>query len=209
MTTMYCLYIFDTDNYAKTVKPLVSRLLLEDYSGLHELATTIALKKPDIWQELIYWRYYPDDLGNEEVEFDMPINRVDFWMTIILMANCTRIPTPEKYYEQIAEARKYCGSDRYIERILWGSPLQTFYEIMLGEVSKETNVHISKIPLWCKRGLVHWLSYTEIGKLIQWIDESKNCFSKTSNLLDTIDSAEQILLSAYQQQKDLLIATLD
>ncbi len=209
MTTIYRIYIFDTINYIKTIEPLVSRLLLEDYSALQELATRIVQKKPNIWQELAYWRYYPDDLGNEGIEFDRLINEVDFWMTIILMANCTRIPTPEKYYERMAEAQKICGSSMFIERILWGKPLQTIYEIMLGEISKELNIHTSTIPFWCKRDLVHWLDYTEIESLIRWINENKICFSNTSTLLETIEFAKQILMSAYQQKKGLLIATLD
>ena len=137
MTVFYFLYMFDTDNYKRTLKPLVNDFLSGDFSELQVLSSRIVKERPELWKELEYFRYYPDELGNEKEVYDSFDNIIDFWLTIVLMNHCSRVHLPDDYVLILREAKTICDTNDSIERILWGSNLQTFYERLLEEVKRE------------------------------------------------------------------------
>lgn len=208
MTVLYVAYNFDAENYAQALKPIIQSLLSDDYSVLRALAAATAQNNPQLWEELQYWRYFPDELEKEGEVYDNPFNRIDFWLTIIKLSYCERIPLPKDYVLQMRDAQKICEASSYIDTILWGTNLQTFYEQILSNVSREKNFHVNETPLWCKPGMVYWLDRTEIEPLLAWLKDHKTCFNETP-AFTAFKAAENLFIRALQEQKALLMATLD
>jgi hypothetical protein len=79
-------YLFDVDDFRKTITPVVERLQKDNFALLRLQANEIGENDPGVWKVLEDFRYYAGDLEQEEIEFDEVEDRVRFWMFII-MAN--------------------------------------------------------------------------------------------------------------------------
>jgi hypothetical protein len=217
MAVTYCAYLFDIEGYQKAIRPMIEQLVEKNYQALHSKATEIAHANPQIWKILKDYRYFPDDLGREEQEFDTIEGRVNFWMTVVLSAFWHPIKTTPLYVSSITETLHLLGDDEFIiTKLTIG---KTLYALLQPEAVNDPIIqrHDNGWPSWSGQGLMGWLDRTDINELLTHLLSLQKVFTKDieshkDNIMrqyEAYQGAIEMLSIAEDAGQGLFMAILD
>lgn len=229
MSVRNIVYLFDVEKYKTTIKPILPHLEAGDDELLRITATHLARENPEIWSILRNYRYFPDDLGNEDQEFDMVEARIHFWMTIILSNFWKPLKVPRNFILLVDKMFSLVNingempDDAIFEKPIW--------KLFLPDPNKD-NLLSEQSPEWFNLGFIRWLDYKDVANLRRFLISKRNCFKwdyqdvknfrkiLLSEKHFSIDEDQQegsrtyqlvmeILLEAYRHQKGLCFDIVD
>ncbi len=217
MATIHRAYVFDVDSFRSVSEPIIERLIQDDFKALRIKAFHLADEKPHLWRILEDYRFYPDDLGHEEDEFDTIESRTKFWMMIVLSAFWQPIEMQADYVPSITQLmHRLVIDDRVTTQLTIGKAICALLQPQL--VSDPITQRKDKAwPFWCNYGLSGWLDKSDIIGLLNHLVSIEEI---PQRILDQRDDATvrqimaykaamHMLSTAQQAEKGLFLAILD
>lgn len=216
MAVVSTIYLFDVEGFRREINPIIAKLQKEKFDVLQFLATSIAKENPQIWSMLTDFRLYPDDLGNEDMEFPDVHTRVNFWMLIILASHWQELGISARDITDVVSGlKKYGWTERDVKKLLIGNSQRALLQPMIVTDFAERPSRYEDWPVWCRFGRLPaqtgWLDVMDIQDLLDKLSTLAENFKALENyeLVSGYDTLIEVLSTAKRANLGLFISATD
>jgi hypothetical protein len=211
MTILRISWYCDMEGFQRTFGPIGQALERGELGILRDAAHERAHLTPAVWPLVEAMRYYPDDLGNEDTEFEDLEARIRFWITIILASFCQPTGRPLNATATLEVLHRYELRDEVVTQLWRGKPLGA---LLLPSIKHKTDMpdEDPAWPYWARGYDVGWLDSTDIQRLLsvltlqkRYMVEREATMAEAAADSPTYASMIAMLTSALTQRKCLLV----
>ncbi len=181
---------FDVNGFRETMEPIINQLQSYDLSTLRRAAKERGSNIPSLWGLLGAFSFYPDDLGNEEKEFDTLESRMHFWIMIILASFCQDVENPVNARATGEALRSYIVEEELIEELRIGRPLGALLFPQI-EYKPALQRDDAEWPFWCRNyGGLGWLDKRDVNRLLETLTQNERYMASKTIVIP--DAQQQI-----------------